>query len=239
MCGFRVGTAGYQYDHWAGVFYPEDIAKDEWFGHYAKHFDTCEINNTFYGLPEISTFDDWYDRAPEGFLYVLKFSRYGSHMKKLKDPQGTINTFMERATHLHEKLGPILLQLPPNWYADPGRLNSFLAETPSDTRWAVEFRDPGWLCDEIYEILREHRAALCIHDKIEDHPRQITADWIYVRFHGGPDGCYSPQALSASAQHIQDYLSDGLDVYAFFNNDAHGLAVENAMNLRRYVRGGQ
>lgn len=232
---FHVGTSGYQYDHWLGVFYPDDIPKDEWFQHYADHFNTCEINNTFYRLPETETFDDWYERAPENFLYILKFSRYGSHLKKLKEPQSTIETFMERATHLKEKLGPILLQLPPNWNVDPNRLDRFLTETPPDTRWAVEFRDESWLCEDIYQILRDHEAALCIHDKIEDHPRKITAGWVYLRFHGGREGSYSSQALSASAGRIDEYLSDGLDVYAHFNNDAHGWAVENAKDLRRYV----
>ncbi len=236
---FRVGTSGWQYDHWKEVFYPDDLKKSEWFGYFARHFDTVEVNNTFYNLPKPGTFDDWLDAAPEGFTYVLKFSRYGSHIKRLKDPAGSIGTFLDRAGRLGEHLGPILVQLPPNWRADVERLDAFLDEAPKDRRWAVEFRDPDWLREEVFEVLRRHGAALCIHDMIADHPREITADWVYLRFHGdggeGNWGDYPHQALSASARRIAGYLADGLDVWAFFNNDAHGYAVHNAMDLRRYV----
>ncbi len=235
---FRVGTSGYQYEHWQGDLYPKEAPKKEWFDYYVKHFDTVEINNTFYNLPEAHTFDDWRRRAPEGFCYVLKFSRYGSHIKRLKSPKETIGLFLERADRLKSLLGPILVQLPPRWHADPERLEKFVAAAPSDHRWAFEFRDPGWLCEAIYRILRKQNAALCIHDMLRDHPREVTADWVYLRYHGtGNGGDYTYQALSAQAQQIQDYLSDGLDVFAYFNNDAHGYAVRNALDLRRYVRG--
>jgi uncharacterized protein YecE (DUF72 family) len=233
---FRVGTSGWQYDHWKGVFYPPELRKSEWFGHFSDHFDTVEVNNTFYHLPSEETFDNWSHQAPEGFLYVLKFSRYGSHIKKLKDPADSIGVFLERAERLGDLLGPILVQLPPGWSANPRRLAEFLDEAPKRRQWAMEFRNPDWLREEVYEILREHNAALCIHDLIEDHPREVTADWIYLRFHGAGDGGdYPHQALSASARRIRDWLDDGLDVHAYFNNDAHGFAIENARGLRRYV----
>lgn len=111
---FRVGTSGYHYDHWRGVFYPEGLPKKNWFAYYAKHFDTVEINNTFYGLPSDETFDIWRTQAPPGFCYVLKFSRYGSHVKRLKEPKATIKTFLQHARRLRDYLGPILVQLPPN-----------------------------------------------------------------------------------------------------------------------------
>ncbi len=234
----RIGTSGYQYDHWSGVFYPEELPKEEWFGYFAQHFDTVEINNTFYGLPEVETFQKWRERAPEGFCYVLKFSRYGTHRKHLKDPEDTIGLFMERARHLQGLLGPILVQLRPNWHADRERLANFLEAAPDDQRWAVEFRDPSWLREEVFQVLGHHNAALCIHDMIEDHPREVTADWVYLRFHGADTwGDYPYQALTAEAQRIRDHLADGLDVYAYFNNDARGFAVSNAKDLRRYVGG--
>ncbi len=233
----RIGTSGYQYDHWSGIFYPENIRKREWFIYYAQHFDTVEINNTFYHLPKAKTFQRWHDQAPPGFCYTLKFSRYGSHLKKLKESKQSIGQFMERAAHLGRFLGPILVQLPPRWKANPSRLADFLAAAPSDQRWAVEFRDPSWLCDEIYEILRAYDAALCIHDLIEDHPRVLTADWVYLRYHGAGDGGeYTAAYLSRQAGAIQDYLSSGLDVFAYFNNDAEGYAVGNAGDLRRRVQ---
>ncbi|MFW6132533.1 MAG: DUF72 domain-containing protein [Planctomycetota bacterium] len=234
----HVGTSGWQYRHWAGVFYPDDIPKKRWFEHYAATFDTVEINNTFYNLPKGETFDDWRRRAPEGFGFTLKFSRYGTHLKRLKDPSGTIGMFLDRAERLGEALGPILVQLPPNFNPDAERLAAFLDEAPRRHRWAVEFRNPDWLCERIYAVLRDHNAALVVHDLIDDHPHVATADWVYLRFHGAGDGGdYTPQALTASARRIKDHLSANRHVYAYFNNDAEGYAVANARDLRRYVLG--
>ena len=233
---FRVGTSGYQYDHWRGLFYPQDLSKKHWFAYYAKHFDTVEINNTFYGLPSSDTFDSWRTQAPEGFCYVLKFSRYGTHLKRLKEPKAPIKIFLQHAQRLKKFLGPILVQLPPNWNVDIDRLDGFLNAAPSSVRWAFEFRDPRWLCEEVFTILQRHNAALCIHDMIDDHPRQITADWIYLRFHGDYyAGSYTPQALKAQAKWIKEQLGSAKDVFAFFNNDAEGFATTNAADLKRYV----
>jgi uncharacterized protein YecE (DUF72 family) len=235
---FRVGTSGYQYDHWRGRFYPAELPKKDWFPHYAKHFDTVEINNTFYGLPAAETFDAWRRQAPEGFCYALKFSRYGSHVKRLMEPRATIKVFLQRARRLQESLGPILVQLPPNWNVNTERLESFLKAAPRSVRWACEFRDPSWLCEEVFTILQRYNAALCIHDMIENHPRRITADWVYLRFHGDRySGSYSTQALQAQARGIKQPLGAGRDVFAYFNNDAEGFAVRNALELKRYVIG--
>jgi uncharacterized protein YecE (DUF72 family) len=235
----RVGTSGYVYDHWRGVFYPRALPKTRWFGHYAAQFDTVEINNTFYRLPRPEVFDAWRAAAPRGFCFALKFSRYGTHLKHLKDPAGPITAFMERARRLGEHLGPILVQLPPHWSADPARLEGFLAAAPRDQRFAVEVRDPRWLVEPVYEVLRRHGAALCIHDLIGGHPRELTADFVYQRFHGHRyGGSYSPQRLSAEARSIRHHLARGLDVFVYFNNDAGGHAVSNARDLRRYVGGG-
>jgi uncharacterized protein YecE (DUF72 family) len=234
----RIGTSGYQYDHWREAFYPRDIPKKRWFAYYAKHFDTVEINNTFYRLPQAETFDVWREQAPQGFCYALKFSRYGSHLKRLKEPDAPLERFLDRARRLQEYLGPILVQLPPHWKPAPERLAGFLSAASSDYRWAIAVRDPRWLCDGIYAILRHYAAALCIHDLIADHPRQITADWVYLRFHGvSYGGSYTRQTLTAQARQIEQYLAGGLDVFAYFNNDAHGYAVHNAAELRRYVQG--
>ncbi len=131
-------------------------------------------------------------------------------------------------------LGPILVQLPPRWKARPDRLARFLEGGAGDIRWAVELRDPSWLREDVYEVLREHNAALCIHDILEEHPLEITADWIYLRYHGPIRyaGSYAPQALEAEARWIGKHLAQGRDVFAFFNNDAAGHAVHNALELR-------
>jgi len=167
----RIGTSGYQYDDWRGRLYPRNLQRREWLGHYASRFDTVEINNTFYRLPEAETFAAWRAQTPRGFCFALKFNRYGSHMKRLREPAATIGRFFERAGELGSALGPVLLQLPPRWHADPERLDTFLAASPRRVRWAVEFRDPSWLVEPVFAVLRRRRAALCIHDLLDDHPR--------------------------------------------------------------------
>lgn len=236
----RIGTSGYQYNHWRDVFYPEKTPKTRWFEYYAGHFDTVELNTTFYHLPRAETFVNWHDRAPEGFLYILKFSRYGTHLKRLRDPLESIGTFYERAKELKEYLGPILVQLPPRWDADPPRLNEFFAAvrqiTGAEQRWAVEFRDLSWLSDPVYEVLRKHHVALCIHDIIRPHPQVTTANWVYLRFHGADTwGNYSDEQLAVSADQVRGHVSAGRDVYAYFNNDACGYAVANAKTLKKLL----
>jgi uncharacterized protein YecE (DUF72 family) len=234
---FRVGTSGYQYDHWKGVFYPAGLAKSRWLDYYSGHFDTVEINNSFYHLPPESSFDQWRKQAPPGFVYALKFSRYATHMRKLKDPAEPIKRFLGVAEKLSNHLGPILAQLPPRWRANPGRLSDFLRAVPASRRWALEFRNRTWLCEEVYAILRKHNAALCVHDLIENHPAPVTADWIYMRFHGtaGHAGNYSTRQIKTEAEKICELLAQGLDVFVYFNNDVHGYALANALELRRFV----
>ncbi len=231
-----VGTSGYQYDHWKGVFYPDDLPKQEWLGFYATRFATVEINNTFYRLPSASSFDGWRDAVGKAFRFALKFSRYGSHLKHLKAPEETVQHFVGLARRLGDRLGPILVQLPPRWAPDVDRLARFLAVAPRGLRWAFEFRDPRWLCEPVYAVLRDHQAGLCIHDMIENHPREVTAGWSYLRFHGHEyKGGYAHQRLTAEAERIEAHRCHGLDVYAYFNNDEAGHAVEDAARLARYV----
>lgn len=234
---FRVGTSGYDYPHWAGIFYPDGLSHREWFAYYARRFDTVEINRTFYGLPDAGTFDAWRERAPAGFLYAVKFSRYATHRKRLRDAPETLATFVGLARRLGDRLGPVLVQLPPRWRADAVRLRTFLRAVSTDLRWAVEVRDPSWLNEEVYGVLRDAGAALCIHDMIEDHPREVTAGWVYLRYHGHRyAGSYTYQKLTAEAERVAAHLAAGRDVYAYFNNDAGGNAVFDATSLREYVR---
>lgn len=231
-----IGTSGYQYDHWRGVFYPAKLPRSQWLNFYARHFQTVEINNTFYRLPAPPVFDAWRTAAPAGFTYALKFSRYGSHRKKLKDPRQPVRLFMDRARRLGPRLGPILVQLPPHWGVNRERLDAFLHVTSRHVRWAFEFRDPSWLCPPIFEVLARHGAALCWHDMLPDHPDCLTAGFTYLRFHGRHyGGSYSAAQLRAQARRIRARLARGVDVYAYFNNDAEGYAVRNALDLRRYL----
>jgi uncharacterized protein YecE (DUF72 family) len=232
----RIGTSGYQYGHWQSRFYPAALPQREWFAFYARHFDTVEINATFYRLPDAATFDRWREAAPKHFVYALKFSRYGSHLKHLKDPEETIGLFLERAERLDGLLGPVLVQLPPRWKADVPRLRAFLAAAPKRHRWAVELRDPSWLCDEVLDALREYGAALCIHDLLPDHPVESTTDWAYFRFHGHvPGGRYGSRRLMLAVRVIERFLGEGRDVFAYFNNDMQGHAVRDALELKRLL----
>jgi uncharacterized protein YecE (DUF72 family) len=230
----RIGTSGFDYAHWRGVLYPPGLPRRLWLERYAQVFDTVEIDSTFYRLPAAAVFDRWRERAPAGFRYALKLSRYATHMRKLQRPRATLRRFLVRAERLGPRLGPILVQLPPRWRADPARLDAFLRAAPRRRRWAVELRDPGWLRDDVLGVLRRHGAALCIHDALEHHPRALTARWTYLRFHGAPGG-YSPQRLGSIARWIRARLAQGVDVWACFNNDAGGAAVRDALALRRYV----
>lgn len=163
----RIGSSGFHYNHWKGVFCPRKLPKARWFFHYARHFNTVEINNTFYRLPSGPAFDFWKKQAPAGFLYAPKFNRYGSHWMRLKKPRQKTGNFLKAAKRLGHFLEPVLVQLPPHWRADASRLEKFLSPAPRSFLWAVEFRDPSWLRPEIYAILKPHGAALCIHDMIK------------------------------------------------------------------------
>ncbi len=232
-----IATSGYVYAHWKKIFYPARLPARDWFVYYAQKFRTVELNNSFYRLPSAEAFEAWRRRAPANFLFAVKFSRYGSHLMRLKNPRDTIGRFDANAKHLKQHLGPVLVQLPPNWNLNVERLAQFLASVPKRQRWTIEFRDPRWLCEEVYRLLRRHHVALCIHDKIIDHPREITTDWTYLRFHGAPQdaGNYSAAQLQAYAREIRRWLDSGLDVYGYFNNDWHGYAIANALTLKNLL----
>ncbi len=242
MAELRVGTSGWHYEHWAGLFYPAELPRTRWFEHYATCFDTVELNNTFYRLPGPAAFEAWRAQAPPGFLYAVKFSRYGTHMRKLLEPTEPIARFLSGAERLGAALGPVLVHLPPRWKVNTPRLDEFLAAaTATGHRWAVELRDSSWLCPEVYAVLRRHGAALCQHDLLDGHPAELTADWVYLRYHGrtaaGPcSGCYSRPQLRAQARRLRKLLDAGLDVYAYFNNDVGGHAPANAADLLRTLR---
>src|SRR6476661_4539749 len=168
----RIGCSGWEYEHWRGDFYPVTLSKTCWFEHYAKAFDTVEINNTFYRLPEKTTFAVWAARAPRGFLYAVKASRFLTHMKKLKDPEQPLDRLFGRMQSLRMHLGPVLYQLSPGWKLDRARLECFLQALPADFRHVLEFRDPSWYADEVLALLDRYGVALCLHDiaRVGDRP---------------------------------------------------------------------
>ena len=234
----RVGCSGWMYKDWRGIVYPADLPQRRWFEHYATLFDTVEINNTFYRLPPASTVEGWAAQAPPGFLYALKLGQFGSHRMKLRDAVSWLPNHLDRAERLGRALGPTLVQLPPRWRRNAERLDEFLSAAPTTMRWAVELREASWLHDDVFTVLAQHGAALCIHDLLADHPWELTADWTYVRFHG-PNalerkywGRYGGTRLWRAADRLGLWMDAGHDIYAYCNNDYEGHAVEDALWLR-------
>ena len=239
----HIGTSGWHYKHWLDdVFYPSGTKPAQMFEFYARHFDTVEINNSFYHLPSATTFDNWRDSSPPNFLYAVKASRFITHMKKLKDPKPSSEKFFAVVDRLGKKLGPILFQLPPRWKVNVERFAEFLESLPKGHKYVFEFRDETWFVPEVYALMRRHKAAFCIHDFSDMKvPHEITAPFTYIRFHGPTVakyfGSYSTGQLRAWAERIADWSRQLSDAYIYFNNDPGGEAVKNAIELKRLVSG--
>lgn len=234
----RIGTSGWVYRHWQGLFYPANLPQKQWFAYYARSFDTVEINSTFYHLHNASVFEHWRQQAPDGFLYSIKASRIITHNQRLEGCQDTLETFLSRASLLGETLGPVLFQLPPSFSHDLGRLESFLALLPEEFSYAMEFRNLTWLTEEVFALLERFGVALCIHDMPPLHvPMRITAKFVYLRFHGDVDhaGDYPLETLAEWVECIQTWQRQGLAVFAYFNNDASGMAVRNALTVKQLL----
>jgi uncharacterized protein YecE (DUF72 family) len=237
MDAWRVGTSGWQYRDWRGPFYPEKLPQRLWLEHYATVFDTVEVNNAFYRLPERSTFENWKQRVPPGFVVTVKGSRYLTHIKRLKDPQEPVQRLIDRYDGLGSKRGPILLQLPPTLQAAPGLLDETLQRFPRRIRVAVEFRHTSWWTDETREILERRRAALVWADRDEQpqNPLWATTDWGYLRLHHGAEGwAYGDESLKRWAIELRAAFAEG---YAYANNDPGAAAPADALKLRDLLNG--
>ncbi len=235
-----VGTSGWNYKHWQGPFYDESLPRNKWLEHYARSFRTVEINNSFYQLPDKKTVRQWRDTVSRDFIFAIKASRYITHMKKLKDPRESLQKFLAVADELEHRLGPILFQLPPRWRLNIDRLHEFLGALPDGRRCAFEFRDNSWWADDVYELLRDFGTAFCMYDlKRRLTPKEITADFIYIRLHGPSSqayrGSYDRRRLSGWAGAISSWRSHGLDVYCYFDNDQDGYAAANALQLQNML----
>jgi len=235
----RIGTSGWEYAHWRGSFYPDDLPRERWLDFYADRFDTVELNASFYLLPAPRTFDGWARRVPSGFTFAVKASRYLTHVRRLRDPQEPLERLWSRAARLGRHLGPVLYQLPPRWLPNLDRLGVFLGAVPSDRDQALEIRDRRWYRADFLSALQASAISLCLHDMpgSETAPQPI-GPIVYVRFHGAGQrygGAYSPQRLGAWADRIATWSSAGLPVWAYFNNDIGGHAVIDADRLRRMV----
>jgi uncharacterized protein YecE (DUF72 family) len=227
-----IGTSGWQYADWRGDFYPAGVPQRAWLPHYAARFATVELNASFYRLPTRDAFAGWRERTPDGFVLAVKASRYLTHVRRLQDPAGPVALLLERAGALGPKLGPVLLQLPPTFRAEPARLDATLAAFPAGVRVAVEVRHRSWYRPEVRDLLARHGAALCLAERGERWltPGWRTADWGYVRFHWGACGpCYGPATLARRAAELARRWGRDDDLYVYFNNDPQGCAVRDAV----------
>ena len=236
----RIGTSGWHYKHWIGRYYPQSIRPGEMLAHYLRDFDTVELNNTFYQLPKEESFDAWRDSTPPGFLFAVKGSRFITHMIKLKDADRGLQNFLPRAERLGDKLGPILWQLPPRWNVNLERLEEFLARLPREHRYAFELRNPTWMSDAVFEVLRKYNTAFCIYELAGyQSPIELTADWTYIRLHGPTQfkyqGSYTDEQLAGWAERIRQWRRKLSAIYVYFDNDDSAFAVENALTLKRLV----
>ncbi len=238
----HIGTSGWNYADWRGRLYPAGVPPRRWLEHYARRFDTVEVNATFYRLASRQAVAGWVRQTPPDFVFAVKASRFLTHMKRLTDMEVGVERFYERIEPLVEagKLGPVLWQLPERFRRDDYRLARALEGLPPG-RHCFEFRHPSWFSDEVFELLRTHAAALVIGDhparRFEAHP--FTADWTFIRFHHGSRGRrgnYSDTELAEWATRI-DAWRQKVEVFAYFNNDWEGFAVANARALRSRLEG--
>lgn len=245
-----IGTSGWAYSHWEGIFYPEDLPGKDKLKYFTQHFKTAEINYSFYHLPRPSIYQNWYKQTPEDFLFSVKASRFITHIKRLKGVKEAWKTFIENALNLKKKLGPILFQFPPSFKATAEnikRLEDFLklitkSLKPKTTtlRYAFEFRHQSWCDKKVYQLLKKYKAALVIADS-PSYPKAetVTANFVYIRMHGSKvlfSSNYTKKELQDLTQKIKKWLKS-CNVYVYFNNDAMGYALENAKELLKLYSG--
>jgi len=227
----HVGTSGYSYKEWKGTFYPEKLPEKNMLRFYSEHFSTVEINYSFYQLPKESTLVKWASEVPAGFTFSLKANQKITHIKRLRDCGDILRRFLEIASVLQEgdHLGPILVQLPPNFKFDKPLLEEFLAMRPTAFRFAFEARHASWYTDETYEVLRKHQTALCLAETEKDTPPDVlTADFTYVRLRKEE---YTPKEIQAWKKRFDDWKAQGVQVFAYFKHEDSGTAPKYAKKL--------
>lgn len=235
-----IGCSGWHYRHWVGNFYPAGTKPTEFLKLYLKHFNTVEINNSFYRLPTEKAFITWRDAVPQNFTFSVKASRFITHNKKLKDSDIFFKNFYDRAALLNDRLGPILFQLPPGWKYNGDRLEKFLSCLHPDGNYVFEFRNNDWIREEMFSLLRKYHVGFCMHDMPGYFsPEIVTAKTVYIRFHGNGEkysGGYSDNMLEPWTKKINEWHKNHLKVYVYFNNDIGGYAPRNAMTLKGMIK---
>lgn len=235
-----VGTSGWQYSNWRGSFYPENLPQKDWLRYYSEYFDTVEVNSSFYRQTTAETFKKWQSEVGPRFVFSVKGNRFITHIKRLKDCEEPLKKFFEVASSLGKHV--ILWQLPPSLKQDIQRLEEFLRmllHLGGGFRQAFEFRHHSWVDDRIWNILQKYNAAAVFQDWKEwPQIRVVTANFIYLRFHGQKvlyTSNYSDEELKVWAKSCKRWIKEGKDVYAYFNNDAAGHAVPNALTLKKLI----
>jgi uncharacterized protein YecE (DUF72 family) len=227
-----IGTSGWHYPDWRGAFYPAKLPTRLWLDHYSSRFDTVELNNSFYRLPTADAFRAWRDSVPDDFVFTVKASRYLTHYRRLREPEEPVERLLGAAEGLGPKLGPVLLQLPPNLPADVDALERVFDAFATRVRLACEFRHDSWFTDDVYALLRDRDVALCLADRRSRHsPLVRTASWGFVRMHEGtatPPPHYGTGALRSWAGRIVDLWGRHAECFVYFNNDPGAAAVRNA-----------
>ncbi|CAN5684696.1 DUF72 domain-containing protein [soil metagenome] len=228
-----VGTSGWQYEDWRQRFYPKEVAQRRWLEHYAERFATVESNAAFYRLPAPDTFSAWAQRTPADFVMAVKASRYLTHIKRLSEPSEPVDRLLGHARGLGDKLGPVLLQLPPTLRADQTALGQTIEAFAGRARLAVEFRHESWFTPEVRRLLEEGGVALCLADRGSRPVTPVwrTASWTYLRFHAGrasPAPCYGRSALASWLERLESEWDKEDDVYVYFNNDHRACALRDA-----------
>jgi uncharacterized protein YecE (DUF72 family) len=212
-----VGTSGFAYKEWKGIFYPEDLPAKKYLSYYAQHFSTTEVNNTFYRMPTAKLCEGWYAEVPDDFSFTLKLSQRITHFKRLRNVDDEMGFFLDSAAGLKEKLGPILVQLPPNFKKDTEVLEGFLNKFASKGKLAFEFRHESWFADDVYDLLRQHKTTLGVVEKEQgegpDTPREVTGSLVYMRLRKGD---YSAEEMADWARWIG---SQAVPVYCYLKHD--------------------
>jgi len=235
----HIGTSGWSYKHWKNIFYPEGLKTTDWLGFYAQFFNITELNTSFYHLPKPETTKGWAKKVPPGFMFCPKMSRYLTHMKKLNDPEESFAQFFEVFTPLKRKLGPVLIQLPPalRFHADKAEhVYKLCKKQYAYYKFAMEVRHASWLEKESLDLMKKYNMAFVIAQSGTAFPyaENITAQHIYVRFHGPQQlyaSSYSEEQLLNFATLFKQWKNEGHSIWAFFNNDVFGYAFENAKRL--------
>jgi uncharacterized protein YecE (DUF72 family) len=233
----HVGTSGWNYNHWKSVFYPEGLKSKDWLAYYVQRFDTVELNVTFYREVKAETFRKWYEATPVDFQFSVKMSRFITHIKRLAIGQESIDRFNDNIVLLQEKLGVVLIQLPPSLKFDHDRVARFFDLLDPAFRYTVEARNQTFVCDAFYALLKERNIAWCISESAGRYPydEAITADFLYLRLHGREKlygSSYRDDELSVISDNLKNWKREA---YVYFDNDYEGFAPQNALTLRRML----